>query len=337
MPVPFAESGTKNTVPIPSQIGITPGAASFTTGFPPLNFTPILAGGVAPFGADFNGVFNAITQALRWSNAGGQYVYDATFATAIGGYPKGALVQRSTLDGFWLSTADNNATDPDASGAGWTDPLSGRLINVQTFTASGTYTPTAGTKSVVVEVVGGGGAGGGTATCTASQASAGAGGGGGGYAKSRLTTGFSGATVTIGAGGAGVVSAGGGNGGTSSFGALLSAPGGSGGTAGAVNGLFPSIAGNGPGGSVGVGGNILNAMGSAGGSGFMNTASTAISGVGGASVFGGGGGAFTNTTINGAAASTPGSGGSGALTIASGAGKTGGNGAAGIVIVYEYA
>ncbi|MFZ5335779.1 hypothetical protein ACOY9O_02540, partial [Enterobacter asburiae] len=36
----------------------------------------------------------------------------------------------------------------------------GRLINVQTFTASGTYTPTTGTKFVIAEVLGGGGGGG---------------------------------------------------------------------------------------------------------------------------------------------------------------------------------
>ena len=44
----FAFSGTKNLIPVPSQIGITPGAASFTDGFPPLTATPIGSGGIPP-------------------------------------------------------------------------------------------------------------------------------------------------------------------------------------------------------------------------------------------------------------------------------------------------
>lgn len=117
--VPFADSGTKNTIPVASQIGITPGAASYTTGFPPLNFTPIAAGGVPPFGADFNGIFYAVTAILRWQSAGGSFTYDADYADAIGGYPKGAWLERSDGAGFWLNAVDGNATDPDAGGTGW--------------------------------------------------------------------------------------------------------------------------------------------------------------------------------------------------------------------------
>jgi hypothetical protein len=32
----FAADGAKNVIPVPSQIPYTPGAASFTDGFPPL-------------------------------------------------------------------------------------------------------------------------------------------------------------------------------------------------------------------------------------------------------------------------------------------------------------
>jgi hypothetical protein len=81
--------------------------------------TPIAAGGVPPSGADFNGILNAITAAVRWSNAGGQYAYDSAFSTAIGGYPKGALIARSGYDGYWQNTVENNTSNPDAGGAGW--------------------------------------------------------------------------------------------------------------------------------------------------------------------------------------------------------------------------
>lgn len=109
----------------------------------------------------------------------------------------------------------------------------GRLIGVQVFSTPGTsvYTPTTGTKSVLVECVGGGGGGVGVPSVSYGYNSGGGGGWGGSYAKSRYTSGFSGVTVTVGAGGAGGASTGqsGSAGGTTSFGSLISCPGGAGG------------------------------------------------------------------------------------------------------------
>lgn len=118
--VPFAASGTKNTIPEASQIGVTPGAASFTDGFPPLTMTPLAAGGVPPYGADFNGILNFLSAAVRWGQTGAGYIYDAAFSTAIGGYPKGAMLkQAGALSGYWLNLVDNNTTNPDTGGANW--------------------------------------------------------------------------------------------------------------------------------------------------------------------------------------------------------------------------
>ena len=122
--LPFAAAGVKNTIPVDSQIGITPGAASLETGFPPLTFTPITAGGVPPSGADFNGILNELSAVIRWANAGGGYPYDSTFANDVnvGGYPKSARVARSDGLGYWFNTVDNNVTDPEGAGAvaaGW--------------------------------------------------------------------------------------------------------------------------------------------------------------------------------------------------------------------------
>ena len=121
--IPFANSGTRTAIPTPSQIGITAGAASLTDGFPPLTRTPIAAGGVPPSGADMNGILYQMSAADRWANVGGGYPYDSTYATAIGGYPKGARVVRTDGIGYWLNTADNNTTDPEAGGAGWVPDL----------------------------------------------------------------------------------------------------------------------------------------------------------------------------------------------------------------------
>lgn len=112
-------------IPVLSQIGVNAGRASFNDGFVPLNFTPVSSGGVPPFGADFNGIFNQLSAWTRWQNAGGPISYDATFQTAVGGYPLGAIVQSAEVVGnYWMSVVENNLTDPDAGGAGWTVPPS---------------------------------------------------------------------------------------------------------------------------------------------------------------------------------------------------------------------
>lgn len=123
--VAFAQNGDKQTIPVASQIGIADGRASFNDGFPPITRIDILAGGVPPFGTDFNGILNAVTSSIRWENAGGKYPYDASFATIIGGYPKGALISNASQNGYWINLVDGNQNDPDAGGAGWL-PLSGR-------------------------------------------------------------------------------------------------------------------------------------------------------------------------------------------------------------------
>lgn len=117
--VPFAESGTKNIIPVASQIGVTPGAASFIDGFPPLTMTPLAAGGVPPYGADFNGILNFLSAAVRWAQAGGRYTFDVSFVADVGGYPKGSILAAASGNGSWLNLVDNNTTNPDAGGANW--------------------------------------------------------------------------------------------------------------------------------------------------------------------------------------------------------------------------
>jgi hypothetical protein len=108
-------------IPVESQIGIDPGFASLNDGFPPLTMTPIAAGGVPPFGQDMNGILNQITQVQQWQQAGGGWQFDANFMQIIGGYPQGAILNSKVVLGRqWVSTVDNNMTDPDsASAANW--------------------------------------------------------------------------------------------------------------------------------------------------------------------------------------------------------------------------
>ena len=128
-------------VPTPSQQGITNGAASFTDGFPPNNFIPYASGGAGPYGRDFNGILKQITAGLQWGQAGGfPMPYDATFQTAVGGYFNGSLVASVTTAGkYWLSTVDNNTTNPDAAGAGWQQfPTPPALSGLTSLTDTGT-------------------------------------------------------------------------------------------------------------------------------------------------------------------------------------------------------
>lgn len=124
LPIPFAYAaggGFIRPIPEASQIGVDDGAASLTDGFVPLNATPIASGGIPPNVKDINGILFEISGWSRWQAAGGSVIFDSGFASAIGGYPLGAAL-RSTADPaiFWVSTADNNSTDPDGgSPANW--------------------------------------------------------------------------------------------------------------------------------------------------------------------------------------------------------------------------
>lgn len=244
--VPFANSGTKNTIPVASQIGITPGAASFTDGFPPLTMTPLTAGGVPPYGADFNGILNFLSAGVRWAGAGGGYHYDADFSAAIGGYPKGAMLLMANGTGYWRSTADNNTANPDGGGANWVDATVGRLITAKTFISSGTYTPTAGTKFARFKgVAAGGGSGGTLATGTNQSAVSGAGSAGNHFDFFMFLDGIGSIPITIGAAGAAGTSAPthGGSGGDILIGGYATIKGGRGGAAGNANQTFPSLGG----------------------------------------------------------------------------------------------
>ncbi|VWB88004.1 putative exported phage protein [Burkholderia aenigmatica] len=124
VPLAFAANGQKNVIPEQSQISTNPGAASLNDGFPPLTMIPRASGGIPPSGFDFNGIFNLLSQSIRWSHAGGSYSWSSAFASDsnVGGYPQGAQLLRADLSGFWLNTVDNNPTNPDAtdgSASGW--------------------------------------------------------------------------------------------------------------------------------------------------------------------------------------------------------------------------
>lgn len=127
---PFAADGGRSVIPVDSQIGSgDSGAASYTDGFPPLTRTPIAAGGIPPKGLDMNGVLYDVSAHTVFQNAGGQYRFDAELAAAIGGYPKGVVLQSDDGLSSYVSLVDDNHgdfnTDPSVIGVSWA-PYSGK-------------------------------------------------------------------------------------------------------------------------------------------------------------------------------------------------------------------
>lgn len=207
----------------------------------------------------------------------------------------------------------------------------GRLIAVRGFTASATYTPTAGTRAIRVRLVAGGGAGGWAGATGAAQGAVGAGGGAGGYAESYLTSGFSSIAMTIGAGGVPTTSTAP-SGGNTSFGGLLSATGGAGGSGmNASTGVEVQRAGQG---GTGSSGNTLNSIGGQGTFSLLTSVGNQVAGGGGSSLLGQGGAGPGSSSQGGQG--SYGGGGGGAYNGVSQSAKAGGIGGSGFILVEEY-
>ncbi|MFQ8012974.1 hypothetical protein ACIMOU_09120 [Escherichia coli] len=216
--------------------------------------------------------------------------------------------------------------------------LNGRLLNIQVFYNSGTYTPTIGTKKVIVEMVGGGGGSAGSRAAASGQISVGSAGGAGSYAKGQFTQNFSGVQITVGAKGAGGTSSGpyASDGGTSSFGSLITAAGGAAGQPAGPSNSFPfstvaTVVSAGANGA-----NIIGTPGQGASASVALGAATVTESPGGSSQFGAGGfiTAFNAKGVNG---SGYGAGGGPSKVNGDNAAVAGGDGSQGLVIVWEYA
>lgn len=224
----------------------------------------------------------------------------------------------------------------DGSWSGVTGAFLGtRIINNGTTS----YTPTAGTKNIIVELWGAGGAGG---SCTNVAGCACGGGGSGSYAMYEFDNVGSGPyTVAVGAGGTAAAGAAGNAGGSTTFntGSLtITANGGGGGQFKAGTAATKYTAG-GAGGAISTNG-TFNGAGAPGGWGSTSaTATIGATGAGGSTSLGGGGVgvqyASAAAVAGTAAVANTGSGGSGGgtgtTTVAAG-----GAGANGLMLIWEY-
>ncbi|NML93814.1 gp53-like domain-containing protein [Novosphingobium olei] len=122
--IPFADgagAGYIRAIPQAHQAATSTDApASLFDGFPPETFLPEASGGIPPNGKDFNGILNWLSLAVRWAQAGGPVFFDAALSSAIGGYPKGAVLASAATDGlFFVSQVNNNTADPDVNATNW--------------------------------------------------------------------------------------------------------------------------------------------------------------------------------------------------------------------------
>lgn len=113
---PFAESGDKNV--IPESGAPEPQNATMQAGFPPVTQQKISEGGIPPERNDFNGILNLYGQHVVYLNKGLPYEFDATFATAIGGYPLNARIMLADGD-IVKNTLPNNTNNPNTDMTGW--------------------------------------------------------------------------------------------------------------------------------------------------------------------------------------------------------------------------
>lgn len=216
-------------------------------------------------------------------------------------------------------------------------PSASFTVNIQTFTANGTYTPTTGMDYCIIEIVGSGGGGGGSDSTTGVQVAYGGGGAGGEYARGVFSAATIGASqaVTCPAGGAGGTAGNnnGTTGSTTSVGSLISAGGGGGGAGSPANGTGNSIPG-GIGGTGGTGGSV-RFPGQAGRDSNWIFGTFQRQGTGAPGPFSGGtrGSVSTGT---GATGTGYGGGGGGGQSFTSAAAQAGGAGSSGFVVITEY-
>ena len=90
IPMPFANSGDANTIPTTNTTPSTTQAASWTSGFPVINSTPLAAGGIPPAREDFNGAFKALSEHTVWGQSGNLYAWDATLDYALHAHTRGS-------------------------------------------------------------------------------------------------------------------------------------------------------------------------------------------------------------------------------------------------------
>jgi hypothetical protein len=143
-----ADPTFRNTIP---DTTATPGRASFELGFPPLTMTPVIAGGVPPFGQDVNGILYMLSTHAYAAQAGQPPLWSSAVRDAIAGYALGTVLGSTDGSTLWFNVVADNMTDPDSgASAGWVPVTSYGITTVAGVTGgTATLTPAQARKSVL--------------------------------------------------------------------------------------------------------------------------------------------------------------------------------------------
>lgn len=100
-----------NTIPDTTEVGSN--ALSYAEGFPIATSTPQSDGGIPPKRQDMNKVLNILSKNQVFLQNGGVYSYDSEISTAIGGYPKGAILKFSKgLNHYDIKALKDSPNEP---------------------------------------------------------------------------------------------------------------------------------------------------------------------------------------------------------------------------------
>lgn len=144
-----ADPAFRNTIPDTTAVD---GRASFELGFPPLTMTPVIAGGVPPFGQDVNGILYMLSTHAFAQQAGQAPLWSSDVVAAIAGYALGTVLGSTDGSTLWLNIVADNVTDPDSGGSvGWVPITSYGITTLAGVTGGvATLTPAQARKSVIL-------------------------------------------------------------------------------------------------------------------------------------------------------------------------------------------
>lgn len=120
-PVPFGVNGSREDLLTTTPAGDN--QASYDAGFPPVTMILKAAGGLPPKGQDMNQILYELSDICRWLSAGALSSFDATFSTAIGGYPAGAFLLSDDGSKIFINKTESNTSNPNSGGVGWEELL----------------------------------------------------------------------------------------------------------------------------------------------------------------------------------------------------------------------
>lgn len=104
---PYCNSGAQVAPPI----GTSTTVANQEIGFPPLQATPLNAGGIPVDIEQFNGVLNFYSAQILNNVAGVPITFDADFSTQYNGYPSGIILHCASNNSYQISLVNNNTAN----------------------------------------------------------------------------------------------------------------------------------------------------------------------------------------------------------------------------------